>query len=459
MSRILLRNLVALGFLLNAAACLAQSNNPVGDGVDAAIAKSGSTRVLVMFDAGPLGNEKASDSGRIEQIRAVRESILGSAKSADYKVRRTFATVPGFAVELNAKALEALRQDSRVQKIDLDLGGHGHLSQARPLARMTDVFNLGLRGAGTKVAVIDSGIDLTHPDFAGRIVGEQCFCAGPSGTVGCCPNALDTQSGSGAAADDHGHGTNVTGIVAGAGGVAQPGGAPAASIVSVKVLDSNNSFCCTSDVVAGLDWVLTQHPDTKVVNASLGTGTLFSSSCDTSSSFSQAMATAVNNLVANGTMVFASTGNQRSATSTSAPACVVNTIAVGAVYDSAQGNTFYSFFGCGDNNTQTDQATCFTNSNATVDMYAPGASITSTGRGGGLSTFTGTSQATPLAAGCAAAIRAQYPSATLSAVEAALKASPTRITDPKNGLSFPRLDCLDALMRVQPTQIFRNGFE
>ena len=55
MSRILLRNLVALGFLLNAAACLAQSNSPVGDGVDAAIAKSGSTRVLVMFDGRIVG--------------------------------------------------------------------------------------------------------------------------------------------------------------------------------------------------------------------------------------------------------------------------------------------------------------------------------------------------------------------------------------------------------------------
>lgn len=454
MLSICLRSLSLVAAMLLSGTGTAAGRDPVNTKVDAALASSATVRVLVMFEPGAKSGAKATDTDQLEAIRRVRESLLGRAKSSDLQLRRSFATVPGFAVELNSAGLESLRRDPRVTRIDLDEGGSGHLSQARPLSRMTDVFNLGLRGAGIKVAVIDSGIDLTHPDFAGRIVGQQCFCAGPTGSVGCCPNNLDTQSGSGAAADDHGHGTNVTGIVAGAGGVAQPGGAPAASIVSVKVLDSNNSFCCTSDVVAALDWVLTQHPDTKVVNASLGTNALFSSSCDT-----QAMSIAVNNLVANGTMVFVSSGNQRSSTSLPIPACATNAIAVGAVYDSAQGNTFYNFFGCGDNNTQADLPTCFTNSNSMVDLYAPGASSTSTGRGGGLSTFTGTSQAAPLAAGCAAAIRAQYPTATAAAVEAALKASTVRVTDPKNSLNFPRLDCLDALMRSQPTQIFRNGFE
>jgi subtilisin family serine protease len=90
-------------------------------------------------------------------------------------------------------------------------------------------------------------------------------------------------------------------------------------------------------------------------------------------------------------------------------------------------------------------------------LYAPGAFVTSSGISGGVSSFAGTSQATPLSAGCATAIRARVPGATPAQVEAALKASPSRVTDAKNGLQFPRLDCEDAAVRIDG--LFANGFE
>jgi hypothetical protein len=171
-------------------------------------------------------------------------------------------------------------------------------------------------------------------------------------------------------------------------------------------------------VIAALDWVRSRHPDTDVVNASLGTGQLFAGACDAAN---PALAAAVDNLLAADIMVFVSSGNQASPTRMAAPACIQNAIAVGAVWDAPRSST--TVLGCTDATIVADQPTCFTNSNENTDLYAPGAAVTSSGIGGGLSTFAGTSTATP------------------EQIEAALKASPTRVTDSKNGLQFPRLDC------------------
>jgi hypothetical protein len=129
-----------------------------------------------------------------------------------------------------------------------------------------------------------------------------------------------------------------------------------------------------------------------------------------------------------------------------APACVANTISVGAVYDSDIGP---STFGCTDSTTAADKITCFTNSDASTDLVAPGAPTTSTGLGSGISTYIGTSQASPLAAACAADLLQAHPELTPTEIERALKTSPTWVTDPKNGLSFPRLDCKAALVSLE----------
>src|SRR2546429_7639737 len=56
-------------------------------------------------------------------------------------------------------------------------------------------------------------IDETHPDLKDALIDEACFCTNADGT-GCCPGGVTTKTGPGAAADDHGHGSNVAGIVA-----------------------------------------------------------------------------------------------------------------------------------------------------------------------------------------------------------------------------------------------------
>jgi subtilisin family serine protease len=338
-----------------------------------------------------------------------------------------------------------LRNLPEVESVVLDQPGSGNLLEAVPLARLDVVQAAGFTGTGVTVAVVDSGINRTHVDLADSLVGEACFCSGSSqgDGAGCCPNGQETQQGTGAAADDNGHGTNVTGIVTSNGSSAPKGGAPAAKIVAVKVLDAGNGFNFSSDVIAGLDWIISNRPDVKVVNASLGTFALFPGTCDSDPN-STPWKMAIDTLRANGVLFFASSGNQSSSTAMAIPACVANTVAVGAVWDANVGaQTIF----CSEASTAADKLTCFTNSDSALDLLAPGAPTTSTGLGSNTatSTYYGTSQASPLAAACAALLLQKDPSLTPARLETALKTSPKRITDTRNGLIFPRLDCGAAL--------------
>ena len=164
---------------------------------------------------------------------------------------------------------------------------------------------LGFNGQGVTVAILDSGVDTDHPDLADDLDGQACFCSSLSGEGGCCPNGLSSQTGPGAAEDDHGHGSNVAGIVTSNGVRAHAGVAPKAKIVAIKVIDRNNRFCCSSDVLAGLDWILTNRPDVDIVNMSLGTFTTYSGDCDGASATTMAFSSAINALRATGVLSFA----------------------------------------------------------------------------------------------------------------------------------------------------------
>jgi subtilisin family serine protease len=107
-----------------------------------------------------------------------------------------------------------------------------------------------------------------------------------------------------------------------------------------------------------------------------------------------------------------------------------------------------SIFGCRDATTAADQVTCFTNSNSKLELMAPGAPITSTGVNGGTSTFYGTSQASPHAAGGAALLLEANPGLMPQDIRDVLSATGVPVTDPKNGLTFPRINLLDAISTV-----------
>jgi subtilisin family serine protease len=436
------------------------SSSKIGAEVTTALAESDRVTVVVM-----LQSPSASLSDGVAQFRnSIAQSVdetLAALPVDSYTLRRRFDNVSAITLDISAAALSTLNNRENVVRIDVDVGGGAQLLQAAPLAHVSDVRTQGFTGKGIKTAVIDSGAQLDHPDLADSIVGQQCYCSSATPGVGCCPSGADTQSGVGSGEDGEGHGTNVTGIITGNGTHAPQGGAPDASVVIVRVLDSQGRFQDTSDIVAALDWIATNHPTTKVVNMSVGTDLLFSAACDNSQSWTMALKQAVNAVTAHGTMLTSSSGNQASATGISAPACISGVIAVGAVWDSNLGSQ--TFLGCTDSTTAADKPTCFTNSNALVELYAPGAYTTATGAAidpftiNFASTYGGTSQAAPLVASCIADLFQLKPTSTAAQINSALVSSTTHVTDPKSGISFPRLNCEQALIYID--RIFANGFQ
>jgi subtilisin family serine protease len=381
-------------------------------------------RVIVALKL-PAGTGPAL-ADRRSAAQQAQEQVLASVGIDDFQVMRRYDALPALAGITTARGLAALLANSAVERVDLDVPGSGGLAGTVPQIRVNSLHKLGLTGNGVTIAVLDSGIDRDHPDLSDALIDEKCFC---SGEGGCCPNGLPTQSGAGAAEDDHGHGTNVTGIIRGRGQVAPVAVAPRTNIVAVKVLDANNGFCCSSDVIAGLDYILAKRPEVKIINMSLGTFATFAGDCDNATAFTMLFASAINALASNGVSVFASSGNSGLPNQMTAPACVANTISVGAV-------------------DEVDNVAFFSNSGPTLDLIAPGVRVTAAGIGGGTSTFTGTSMASPTAAGTAALLLEAFPGLSPADILSALKGTGVMRFDPKNGLSHPRIEAKAAFISL-----------
>src|SRR5262249_46425776 len=162
-------------------------------------------------------------------------NVLEGLRPGDFVLTHRWQSLNAFAGDVNASGLRALSEDPDVLQVDEDPPAYADLAESAALIRADQVRGAGVTGRGVVVAVLDPGVDTHHPDIRDSLIVEQCFCASPSG-AGCCPNGSTQQSGPGAAEDDNGHGTNVTGIITSDGRVAPPGIAPDAQIVAVKVL-------------------------------------------------------------------------------------------------------------------------------------------------------------------------------------------------------------------------------
>ncbi|MFB3079786.1 MAG: S8 family serine peptidase, partial [Lysobacterales bacterium] len=256
--------------------------------------------------------------------------------------------------------------------------------------------------------------------------------------VGLCPDGTDRQSGAGAAESGIPHGVMTAGIITSTGTVSSPGIAPDAKIVAIKVLDNTlpaGEFKFFSNVLAALDFII-NNPSLgiDIINMSFATGPTFAGDCDNANANTIAAANAINTLRASGVIAFASSGNNGSGTQMALPACIANVISVGATDDA-------------------DNVHPLTNSNANLELMAPGVNITSTGLGNGTATDSGTSFASPHAAGCAALLIESGVAVTPDQIETYLEASTVTVTDSKNGLTFPRLDCSPAAGNIDPTAV------
>jgi subtilisin family serine protease len=409
--------------------------------------------IVTLYDPVPLG---ASLSWRKQLVSAEVESVLRQLSAQDFQLRRRFETIAAFAGVLSSSGLAKLEHHPKVRRIEPDITLYAltpqpklqpQLNESVPLIQANSVHNLGIRGDGVRIAIIDTGIDTDHPDFStvtpgDRIVAQNCFLFGAS-----CPSAPNV------AEDGNGHGTHVAGIAASDGSVAPVGVAPHAQLVVIKVLRDNGSGYL-SDTVAALDWIYNNNAslNVKVVNMSLGSSILYTPPCDDAY---PGMTTAINNLRNIGVISFAASGNDANATQMSLPACISNTVSVGAVYDANVGGISWgSPVVCTDSTTAPDKVACITN--GVPDLQAPGALITSSVNGGGTATYGGTSMASPHAAGTAALLLQAKPSLTPTEIETVLQTTGVLVIDSKNGQARPRINALAAVNAVINTPaIFR----
>jgi subtilisin family serine protease len=259
-------------------------------------------------------------------------------------------------------------------------------SQARQLFKVS--------GKGLCAAVLDTGLNTQHVDFAGRIAAMRNFT--PDNNV-----AADDVS------DANGHGTNVAGIVLAKGD--HTGMAPEATLVSLKVLQNNGSG--NFDWVnQALDWVLQNHAayNISAVCMSLGDSGNYT---DDERFAATSLARKISDLREARVAVVVAAGNDYfthgSQQGMSYPAIIRQTISVGAVYD-AEGDGFQYASGAEAFSMRAGQITPFSqrlhqsvNRQARTEIFAPGAPVTSSGINGphGESIQHGTSQAAPVTAG------------------------------------------------------------
>jgi len=324
------------------------------------------------------------------------EKTRGLERRLGVRSRQRFArAVKGFAGELSPRQVRALGEDPQVAYIAPDrprrIAGAVTLrtGETAPTGtrRTSAASSTTAREASTaRVAVLDTGVDLDHPDLT-VAAGRDCTAAG-------------------SADDDNGHGTHVAGTVAarntGAGIV---GIVPGTAIHPVKVLDAAGGGS-DSQVICGLDWVAQNASalDIGVANLSLGGPGVDDGACGTRAF--DPLHAAICRLTAAGVTVVAAAGNDGADLRGSTPASYSEVLTVSAMSDSdgARGGTGGSS-PCGEGDDTwagfSDFATL--QADAAHTIAAPGVCIASTYPGGGYARMSGTSMAAPHVAGIVAA--------------------------------------------------------
>jgi subtilisin family serine protease len=368
-----------------------------------------------------------------------QERVLSSLSAADFTLTHKYQVAPALAGRITASGVEKLAAHPDVIGIGPNLELHASLGESVSQINADAVQALGLTGAGVVVAVLDTGIDTDHPDLVDDLLSENCFL--DPAFFGPCPsNNQPTDSGPGSAEDDNGHGSHVSGIITSGGVVGPVGVAPDAGIRSYKVLNSAGDGFLT-DIIAAAEHVVANYPGTDFVNLSLSDGINHApGTCD---SLIPAVTSLIDTARAAGTLVFASSGNEAYKNGMGYPACISNVLSVGAVYDADLGSINWD--DCVDVTTAQDQAICFSNSDSSLDLLAPGCATTSAFVGGGTGTLCGTSMATPHAVGAGALLLEDDPTLTPDQLEICLEASGVPLMDAANGITTPRIDALAGL--------------
>lgn len=322
-------------------------------------------------DAKEKGNKAARDKA-LAKNKAVREKGKINEKSVLFEYADVLS---GFAAKLTPAEKKALESDTDVAGVyqDFEMSLGPLKSEAAPSdVDIKSQYNSGCfvnsvggsndgSGKSTWIWVLDTGIDLDHPDLN----------VGTSATYAKSFITGET------AEDGHGHGTHVAGIAAAKNNsIGMIGVSAGARVVPVKVL-ANSGKGSWSALLAGLNHVAKYDIKGDVINMSLGAYPV--SSCENSN---PTLRDAIRNLGASGTWVVMAAGNDSGNANANLPGCINGSkvLTVGAL-------------GCN------SDCASYSNFGSAVDWTAVGTGVYSTYRNGGYATLSGTSMASPVVAG------------------------------------------------------------
>jgi len=341
-----------------------QSTEPDSGYDDSSVLKNGDlidNQYIVVYDDAAM-----QSLGKPISVQALTQNILGTHQISPAAVSHTYSkTIKGIAARISASDAEKLADDPRVKHVEQDRmfvlakppwaggGGGGDPEPTQIVPWGITRVGGGNNGSNVTAWIIDTGIDLDHPDLNVDVARSvTMFSSGRDGN-----NADDL----------NGHGSHVAGTVGALdNGIDVVGVAPGISLVAVKVLDRRGSGSY-SGVIAGVEYVAANASNGDVANMSLG------------GPVSQAVDDAVVAAAQSGVKFALAAGNESDDANFHSPARA-NHANIYTVSSFAQGDNWSSFSNYG---------------NPPVDYAAPGSSILSTYKNGGTATLSGTSMAAP----------------------------------------------------------------
>lgn len=410
-------------------------------------ATGGKVRVLVRLDAAftPEGSLDAVQDvlDQRTEIERLQDAALQALAGLDVKLNARFKFIPFLALEVEGAVLDQLAALPGIAGIEEDAFEKPMLVSSTAVVGAGTAWASGFTGSGKVIAILDTGVDKTHPYFSSgpvnKVVSEACYSSDAGYYDSLCPGGVteSTAPGSGVSCSSStlgcDHGTHVAGIAAGNDNLGPAYGvARDASIISIQVFSEyvpgGEVGTFISDQIKGLERVyeLAGTFDIAAVNMSLGdyeSSYFFDRSwCDY---YNAARKAAIDNLRSIDIATVASSGNGYYSSYVSAPACISSAISVGATDD-------------------TDQIASFANIASFLDLLAPGVGIVSSVPGGGTASYDGTSMAAPHVAGAWAVLKQAHPGATVSDVLAILRHTAVPVSG--RGQSLRRLNLGKAVL-------------
>lgn len=445
---IILLLLLFLGLTPLKAAAAKTDRQPAGkipDLVTEQLQAGQSANIIVLFDVTETESEITSlrksrdvvqDDAPILARRALRyreqkKPALDMLAPDEAEIIHDYSHLPMTALRLHSqKQLDQLASRADIIAIYADQPVYPHLNESLPLIEQPTAASVGLSGIGATMAILDTGVNWDKTVFGS--------CTAPGAPSTCKVSvAVEIATNDGSTKDSSGHGSNVAGIALGV--------APNARIAALDVFNPDGTST-DSLIISAINWAISNKSTYNIVslNMSLGDGGRHTALC--SNKFTNPYVTPINNARAAGILPVASSGNDAFTDGIASPACTPGIVSVGAVYDANVGSRSWS--ACTDSTTAADKIACFSNSASFLTMLAPGAIITAAD-----SSYGGTSQAAPHVTGALAVLRAEWPEETLAATLSRLTTEGASITDPRNGLVFPRLS-LTGSLRLPPEDLF-----